>query len=282
MIEEILADRISHYYAVSDWNPQFYVELAHLGMIAVTHGEKYLLPEMQRKYSVLNLDKLHVFSRSCKQLRKDKDKGLKLRFNHDLEATFKGLDAQWKNNNWLNQPYKKLLRSLLDKRTSVGNTEFFVQSAELYIDDGDGKEKLVAGEVGYTIGKVYTSLTGFCAEGQHYGTTQLMALGLVMRASGYAFWNLGHPWRAKSKCMMYKKDLGGVIVRRDEFRRRWVSATEPEQKGTKLPCLTLSGEWSAERLLELASELRELQKDRAAAETAEIREREAKRLRDGS
>jgi Leu/Phe-tRNA-protein transferase len=77
---------------------------------------------------------------------------------------------------------------------------------------------LVAGEMGVRTGNVYTSLTGFMdrsdPENSNAGKLQLAKLCEHLRDSGFAFWNLGHPY------MPYKLALGAQIVQRKDFLRR--------------------------------------------------------------
>ena len=55
---------------------------------------------------------------------------------------------------------------------------------------------LVAGEIGYSFGTTYTSLTGFYDKTiSNAGKLQLILLGKWLQRSGYSFWNFGHPPR---------------------------------------------------------------------------------------
>ena len=89
--------------------------------------------------------------------------------------------------------------------------------------------KLVAGELGYTIGRTYTSLSGFCTrpdrEWRHFGTLQMVMLAEHLRDLGYAFWNMGHP------VQKYKRALGARVIAREEFLLRWLGASceEPDE-----------------------------------------------------
>ncbi len=67
-----------------------------------------------------------------------------------------------------------------------------VHSIELY----DDMDVLVAGEIGYTFGTTYTSLTGFYDKKvPNAGKLQLVLLSKWLEQSGYTFWNFGHPPR---------------------------------------------------------------------------------------
>ena len=90
---------------------------------------------------------------------------------------------------------------------------------ELYSEAGE----LVAGEVGYTIGRTYTSLSGFSSRKKEHantGTLQLVLLAGYLQAEGFLFWNLGHP------SMEYKTRLGAEILPRRQFLNRWEEARD--------------------------------------------------------
>ena len=73
------------------------------------------------------------------------------------------------------------------------------------------KRKLVAGEIGYTVGKVYTSLTGFShRDASSAGSVQLLATARVLDGNGFAMWDLGMG-------MDYKLGMGARNVARPDF-----------------------------------------------------------------
>ena len=51
----------------------------------------------------------------------------------------------------------------------------------------------LAGEIGFSIGRVYTWLSGWAGErtAEAHGTSQLVLLGLWLEERGFAFWSLG-------------------------------------------------------------------------------------------
>lgn len=81
----------------------------------------------------------------------------------------------------------------------------------------EGCELPLAGEIGFSVGRVYTSLSGWTedrtAEGT--GTAQLVLLGRWLEHRGYAFWSLGHCYSPE---MEYKRRLGHRIFPRSDFR----------------------------------------------------------------
>jgi len=99
---------------------------------------------------------------------------------------------------WLTGPLKDLFR----KARAKGKVR--LRSVELRQGG-----RLVAGEIGYTVGACYTSLTGFHTESSS-GTVQLYALGRLLEKSGYEVWDLG-------MYMPYKTAIGGKPYARNAF-----------------------------------------------------------------
>eukprot|EP00045_Choanoeca_perplexa_P005504 m.46576 g.46576 ORF g.46576 m.46576 type:complete len:285 (+) comp13157_c0_seq9:115-969(+) len=73
------------------------------------------------------------------------------------------------------------------------------------------ENQLVAGELGTTVGSVYTSLTGFTRESGS-GSVQLVTLCRLLQQQGFTLWDLGMG-------MSYKLALGAT----DEPRARYIS-----------------------------------------------------------
>jgi Leu/Phe-tRNA-protein transferase len=81
-----------------------------------------------------------------------------------------------------------------------------LHSIELWQDG-----KLVAGELGFSVGSIYTSQTGFYTVSGS-GSVQLLALGLLLRKRGCTLWDFG-------MAMEYKMDLGATTMPRAEWRQ---------------------------------------------------------------
>jgi len=213
----------THYFTQS-WDPDFYVALAREGFIAIAHRQRglgdLLLPELQRSYAVLDWPELHV-SRHVRRLRRVghvDGHAFELVIRPDPMPVIDALVEYHGARCWLIAPYRELVRDLA--RRGAGHEQpagaLVMRATELRA--GPDRE-LVAGELGYTIGRTYTSLSGFCrpedAAWRHFGSLQLVLLAERLRDAGYAFWNLGHPH------MAYKRALGARIVKREPFLRRW-------------------------------------------------------------
>merc|ERR1712217_804073 len=85
---------------------------------------------------------------------------------------------------------------------------------ELYEEDGSGQP--LAGEIGFSIGRVYTSLSGWTEErtSDGLGFLQLVLLGRWLQQRGYEFWSLGHCYSPE---MDYKRELGHRVYPRGDF-----------------------------------------------------------------
>jgi Leu/Phe-tRNA-protein transferase len=200
-----------NYYFSDKFDIEFYIQLARCGFIStsiIENDEQYLLPEMQFEYALLDFENLVVSKSINKLLEKNNYKfSINTKFNEVLEK----LDS-YHEINWLSGKYRDII---IDIYNSKNNEQIEILSVEL----SNEKDELITAEIGYIIGKTYTSLTGFSSKEKSYknwGKLQMVLLGKYLEKEKFDFWNLGHPY------MQYKFDLGALKYSRIDFLKRWL------------------------------------------------------------
>ena len=210
----IYANLDSNYYISDDLSAEFYTLQAVSGFIATSislENKFYLVPEMQFEYAILDFGNLHI-SKKVKKLLDKNDFAFSI--NTNISEVIKNIQTHHKTN-WLTNEYYEILKKTKEYKNP--NINFELLSIELW---DKSKTVLIAGEIGYKTGSVYTSLTGFCLKDKKYnnfGKLQMVLLALYLEKNNYSFWNLGHPY------MQYKFDLGAISFSREEFLKRWLT-----------------------------------------------------------
>lgn len=206
-------------YWTDNWSSSFYSKLAFEGFISTCLfdkglGQHVLLPEMQRAYAVLDWENLHI-PRNI-QKKRGRLTQYSLRIHRSLDKLSSSI-RQYHPSCWLTLHYQKLLEEINRETPTVSVISVELQNPEM---------KTIAGELGYIIGRTYTSLTGFSNRiSLSPGTVQMIALARILEIKGMAFWNLGHPQ------MEYKTRLGARILERKDFLERWTNY----RNGTAVP-----------------------------------------------
>ena len=204
--ESIYADIECNYYWSDDYSAEYYIAQAKAGFITVTEvykGQELLLPEIQFEYALLDLEQLHCSKKVAKLISKE---NLQLTIDSNIEEIAGYIDETHKNA-WLTKQYASILRS------TVGLDKNFKVITAYVEHDGE----VIAGEIGYMIGRTYTSLSGFSKKNKeynNYGTAQLVLLGKYLKENGFSLWSLGHN-------MPYKKALDAEMCDRECFLVRW-------------------------------------------------------------
>jgi len=191
------------------FDAKFIASLMYEGFLPIATeygGIHYLLPKLHEARCVLEPKNLHI----PKSTRK-KAKGFTLRINTSFDKVVEGCHNQH-GEAWLYPPVVTAFKEITSKPDGIHVSQSNVIklfSIELF-EDKTGK--LVAGELGYTNGAIYTSLTGFsCVSGA--GTIQLYALGSLLHLRGFQLWDLG-------MSMEYKMNMGAVAWDRPQFLHR--------------------------------------------------------------
>ncbi|MDR2136000.1 MAG: GNAT family N-acetyltransferase [Treponema sp.] len=210
-----------------DFSPAFIARLMAAGFLVMSvvpedagPDDAILLPEMHLERSVLFFDKLHE-SRSARRLipryelrvdglgrETEAAPGGPFLFDTVLERC-----AQVHGEDWLTPCLRRGFHALR-RAQDPGNgpsPEPRMVSFGLYREG-----RLVAGEFGAAVGRVYTSYSGYKDENSA-GTVQLILTGRLLRDRGFAFWDLG-------MLLPYKGGLGAQTLSRREFLERFREA----------------------------------------------------------
>lgn len=155
-----------------------------------------LLPKLHLVRSMLFFENLHIKKSVKRYLNR-----FELRFDTDFDYIVDHCIAVH-GDDWLTPPLISAIRSIRRERPHG----VYPASFGLYHDG-----KLVAGEFGVIVGRVYTSYSGYYDE-SNAGTVQLILATRYLQENGYAFFDLGMP-------LDYKSDLGAVNVTPEEFVR---------------------------------------------------------------
>lgn len=202
------------------WDKTLFVKLAFEGFFTITIPNEHIRPgkllsneplaELQPFYSVIdwqNFEATKHVKGTLKRLRKIQHVRYRLRSSHDGTLVWNAIQHYHSSKhgcNWLTKEY-------LDAMTRAhedSSLNFRMHAIELYEEAG-GSSQLVAGEIGYSVGRIYTSMSGFSARkgeaeageaaysavGEGVGHTQLVLLGRWLQMKGYAFWSMGHCYR---------------------------------------------------------------------------------------
>jgi len=174
-------------------------------------GIGMLLGKIHTSRCVLAPSEIHI----GKKVRK-RAKGFELRINTNWEGVVRNVQqftyTSRPGDCWLSDDLSRAYQNMneVEPRWRRGGVTF--HSIELW----DVKsQELVAGEIGYTCGSVYSSCTGFCKKDKYpgAGTVQLAVLGRWLERCGFECWDLGME-------MTYKLELGGKCISRAAWATR--------------------------------------------------------------
>ncbi|GAB64970.1 Leu/Phe-tRNA protein transferase [Plasmodium cynomolgi strain B] len=158
--------------------------------------ECLLIPKIHYVRSCMHPSEIHI-SRKVKK----KCRGYYITVDKDFDGVLQGI-VEKHGQNWLYPFVQKEFKKIFEKKITYMNVR--MHSVELWCDDF-----LAAGEIGCTVGSIYTSLTGFqrrsCA-----GTIQLCALAKLLQHQKFDLWDLG-------MLLPYKKTIGSKEVSMKDF-----------------------------------------------------------------
>ena len=207
---ERVADVVSrHYRGEFCWSSSFDGDfiarlMAHgfLTMAQKVGKDGYaLLPKRHRHRWALDFRETHV-ARSTRR----KAAKFELSVDRAFEEVIEGIQQQHGGECWFYPPLVEAFRTL----HCQGSTHVKMRTFEVW-DKATGS--LVAGELGYACGDVYTSLSGFSRMASSAGAVQCAATAKLLARSGYVLWDLGME-------LPYKTKLGAQLLPRDAFLKR--------------------------------------------------------------
>jgi leucyl/phenylalanyl-tRNA--protein transferase len=172
-----------------------------------------LLVKCHHRRMVLNLEDLHIPRNVPRYAR-----GLTVSVDQSFSTVLDEID-RYHHDSCISPALADAFRILHDQPHS--GVQFHT------VEVGDPEAPLeappVAGELGYTVGGVYTSLSGYHIRNGS-GWVQMGALGCMLRTRRAAFWDLGMD-------IPYKRRLGATPVDRSEFLHRYRAAADTPDGG---------------------------------------------------
>jgi Leu/Phe-tRNA-protein transferase len=196
------------FYVSRYFDPLLLAHLMYEGFLPIAseyRNQCILLPKLHLKRCLLLLNESQHIPKTVKK----RGRKYKLILNRSLEEVVKGCHKQH-GIPWLYPPIVESFKVLF-QRGEQGMELYPNQKVRFWTIEllDIASDKLCAGELGYTVGKVYTSLTGF-SNVSGAGTVQLYALGRLLRKQRFEMWDLG-------MSMQYKLDMGAEDHDRDDF-----------------------------------------------------------------
>ncbi len=189
--------------------PEVVAEVCRLGYLPMGLGVEQpniLLIKCHRQRMVLDPADLHV-PRNVRRYAR----GLTVSVDQHFPATLTEID-RYHEDSWISPSLAAAFQAL-HERPIHG-----VRLHSLEVGDPHAPRGTVpvAAEIGYTVGRVYTSLSGYHTRNGS-GWVQMVGLGRILQQRSAVFWDLGMD-------IPYKRRLGARPVARREFLQRYRTA----------------------------------------------------------
>lgn len=195
---------------VNDTSPAIIAILVWHGFLPMG-GMGLLLPKLHERRCVVNPGDVHIGRKTRRRLKG----GFSLTVGEAWGGVVRGIQehtfTEEAGDCWLSDD---LAAAWLGVNKLGGGQRWGVTFHSIELWHSETKE-LVAGEIGYTCGAVYSSLTGFTLKNKYAGagSVQLACLGRWLERSGIQLWDLGME-------LDYKLELGGKCIPRADWVRR--------------------------------------------------------------
>jgi Leu/Phe-tRNA-protein transferase len=209
IIDAMLGTGYDEEFCLSDnFEPDFIARLMEAGFLVMSSrfadddasagAEDFflLLPKLHLRRSILLFKNLHI----KKSIKRYLDR-FELRFDADFDRIVDRC-IELHGDQWLTPPLVAAIRHI--RQNGLHGRRAYPASFALY-ENG----KLVAGEFGVIVGRVYTSYSGYF-DVSNAGTVQLILATRYLQEHGFDFFDLGMP-------LDYKTDLGATDISPQEF-----------------------------------------------------------------
>lgn len=241
-IPDLLGEN-QEFAALRPITPETVAEVCRRGFMPMGLGGErpdILLVKCHRQRMVLDFGDLHV-PRNVPRYAQ----GLTVHVDRQFSTVLAHLDRSHEES-WISPALARAFCAL-HERSIAGVT---LHAVTVHDPDASEDAPPVAGEIGYTVGRVYTSLSGYHTRNGS-GWVQMVALGRLLEGRGAAFWDLGMD-------IPYKRRLGARPVQRDDFLARYRSAatvppTAAGESRLDEPLLQVAGPWWARELVSRSS-----------------------------
>lgn len=211
------------FFVSSSFEPRLIAQLMYEGFLPIA-TPRYLVPKLHKERCVIyplnrlncncsgsgstpSISAVHI-SKSVKK----RAKNFLMTINQAFDQVVQGCHDQH-GIGWLYPPIVEAFRVIHEGSTTVhewkNSFPVFLYSIEVW---NATNGKLAGGELGYAVGTLYTSLTGFACE-DSAGSVQLAALGQFLWSCGFDLWDLGMK-------LDYKSKLGAEDMNREDFVAR--------------------------------------------------------------
>lgn len=208
----------------SCFEPTFLAALMYEGYLPTAHGpvegptEYILLPKLHQERCLVQFEDLRV-SKRARSASREYLLAVDTAFDDVVDKCVKQ-----HGESWLHPPIVDSFRRLFH---SGGTGQVKMHSIELKREG-----HLVAGELGYSVGRTYCSLSGFTTISGS-GNVQCLGLALLLHERGFDFWDLGMG-------MEYKAQMGAREISRADFLQRLLVSRDMPRTDLSLPGISAS------------------------------------------